>query len=366
MIAEGQVRVSAVLEGGRLAAVRATTDRPLIGDLLLRGRAPAEAPGLLSLALSLCGRSQAVVCAAACEAAGATRQQQAVSEHRSRELAAETVQEHAWRLTLDWPRLAGEPEDMELLGRMRALARSAPASDAAWGAARDALLSLVSSRLLGERADGWLESRSASDWLAWADHGHTSLARTIGRLARMPGGMPSKIPFLARPASATVIGSIAEPALADPSFARFPVLAGSAQETGPLARLSGHHAIDQLARTHVTAARVFARLAEMIAVLTGEASPGEVASASLGAGRGVAWAEMARGLLTHVVEIADGRIARYAIVAPTEWNFHPAGALPAALEGAVAADDEQARRLLEATASALDPCVALRVELRHA
>ena len=244
MIAEGQVRVSAVLEGGRLAAVRATTDRPLIGDLLLRGRAPAEAPGLLSLALSLCGRSQAVVCAAACEAAGATRQQQAVSEHRSRELAAETVQEHAWRLTLDWPRLAGEPEDMELLGRMRALARSAPASDAAWGAARDALLSLVSSRLLGERADGWLESRSASDWLAWA--------------------------------------------------------------------------------------------------------------------------EMARGLLTHVVEIADGRIARYAIVAPTEWNFHPAGALPAALEGAVAADDEQARRLLEATASALDPCVALSVELRHA
>jgi Ni,Fe-hydrogenase I large subunit len=43
-------------------------------------------------------------------------------------------------------------------------------------------------------------------------------------------------------------------------------------------------------------------------------------------GCGLARVETARGTLLHRVELDGDRVARYAIVAPTEWNFHPQGA----------------------------------------
>jgi hypothetical protein len=57
-----------------------------------------------------------------------------------------------------------------------------------------------------------------------------------------------------------------------------------------------------------------------------------------------------------------GKIEDYAIVAPTEWNFHPAGPFVAAVLGA---------RVSKATATAsisrlaglFDPCVPFRVEV---
>ena len=72
---------------------------------------------------------------------------------------------------------------------------------------------------------------------------------------------------------------------------------------------------------------------------------------------------MARGLLTHAVELDAGRVRRYAIVAPTEWNFHPAGPLYRELEGRPARDAGAARRALEIAAATLDPCVELQCEL---
>ncbi len=76
--------------------------------------------------------------------------------------------------------------------------------------------------------------------------------------------------------------------------------------------------------------------------------------------------EMARGLLVHAVRIEAGRISGYAIVAPTEWNFHPRGALFRELEGRPARDAAEARRALALAVATLDPCVALEPELGDA
>ena len=57
-----------------------------------------------------------------------------------------------------------------------------------------------------------------------------------------------------------------------------------------------------------------------------------------------AMAEMARGLLVHAVRVEGGRIADYAIVAPTEWNFHPRGALFRELSGRPVRDEGEAKR----------------------
>ena len=83
---------------------------------------------------------------------------------------------------------------------------------------------------------------------------------------------------------------------------------------------------------------------------------------ALGPGEGMAWTEMARGLLVHWVRLegaAHERVAAYRVLAPTEWNFHPHGVLASALQAlpAGAAANDAAARL----AVAFDPCVRFRM-----
>lgn len=72
--------------------------------------------------------------------------------------------------------------------------------------------------------------------------------------------------------------------------------------------------------------------------------------------------ETSRGLLFHVASLHDGKVADYRILAPTEWNFHPAGPLAQALTGLDATTEDlnvQARLV----SRSLDPCVAFGVEI---
>jgi coenzyme F420-reducing hydrogenase alpha subunit len=52
---------------------------------------------------------------------------------------------------------------------------------------------------------------------------------------------------------------------------------------------------------------------------------------SLSDGRGRGWCEMARGVLMHLVQLgSDDRVRDCRLLAPTPWNFHPAGGASAA------------------------------------
>jgi coenzyme F420-reducing hydrogenase alpha subunit len=363
---EGRVHVSATLSGGHIAAVSVASQRPLLADRLLRGKSVDEALRLLPAVFALCGRTQAVVAAAACESAVGREPQAAAVLWREREVMAEMIHEHAWRLLLDWPGLVGEAPDVELLGRVRALLHHAHDSANAWGAACDAIATLLRARVLGLRLDDWLAATTARTWLDWADAGLTSTARTLRRLRGLPGAEGPDFALLAWPEPADVLTNIAQPVLRDPGFAQQPAFAGQPAECGPLPRLIEHPALAELAEDDPVAARAFARLAELVALVTGDARADRNAAAPLDTGTGVGWSEMARGLLTHVARVEDGRIAGYAIVAPTEWNFHPRGALPAALEHGVVADLPSAERAVAIAAATLDPCVALTAEVHHA
>jgi Ni,Fe-hydrogenase I large subunit len=83
-------------------------------------------------------------------------------------------------------------------------------------------------------------------------------------------------------------------------------------------------------------------------------------------GGGLAWVENARGLLMHRLRLVQGRTADYRIVAPTEWNFHPDGALSAALRDSPAHDLDALRRRTRRLVDSLDPCVACSVEVEDA
>ena len=94
--------------------------------------------------------------------------------------------------------------------------------------------------------------------------------------------------------------------------------------------------------------------------------PQRVLSLPLAHGEGLAAVQTARGLLLHRARLHEQCVVDYQIVAPTEWNFHPDGALVRGLEGLEADDDLHLIGSAQLAAHALDPCVAFRVEAGHA
>jgi hydrogenase large subunit len=84
-------------------------------------------------------------------------------------------------------------------------------------------------------------------------------------------------------------------------------------------------------------------------------------------GLGIGLAEAARGSLGHWLEIHQGRIRRYQIVAPTSWNFSPRdalgqpGALEAALVGAPVQSGESDPVAVQHIVRSFDPCMVCTV-----
>ena len=111
------------------------------------------------------------------------------------------------------------------------------------------------------------------------------------------------------------------------------------------------------------------RLAARVADVAHLAAPhGEdwLALGALGVGpsEGLAWCEMARGLLVHWVRLdgagdAAAHVAAVHVLAPTEWNFHPCGAFARLLSDL---PRQVAPARVQLLGAAFDPCVSLAVE----
>jgi Ni,Fe-hydrogenase I large subunit len=155
---------------------------------------------------------------------------------------------------------------------------------------------------------------------------------------------------------------------ADPGFSRAPDWQGLPVETGALARRARHPLIAAMvARDGNSVATRFAAQLVDLAELLGRHDAQAVRQHTVAPGVGIGLAETARGLLLHQAQVGnDGRVERYRVIAPTEWNFHPSGALTLGLVGRRATDADAARRDATLLAQALDPCVAFSVEVAYA
>jgi Ni,Fe-hydrogenase I large subunit len=151
---------------------------------------------------------------------------------------------------------------------------------------------------------------------------------------------------------------------ADPEFVQRPTWLGQCAENGPWSRL--RHRQAQATLPHSAWTRLSARWLELVEIAAADPQhpdPGRVpllasGALQLAAGQALAWVEMARGLLFHWVQLdAAGAVQNYRVLAPTEWNFHPQGALARALSALPAGATAAANTL----AAAYDPCVACAV-----
>lgn len=159
-----------------------------------------------------------------------------------------------------------------------------------------------------------------------------------------------------------------------------PRLQGQVLETGALARqlIDGHPLIRDLEASQGGNAftRVVARLLELARVVPmmegwlKALQPGEpwhVATVLPEQGQGVGLTEAARGALGHWLQVEQGRLRRYQIIAPTSWNFSPRdaqgqpGALEQALVGAPVLPGERTPVSVQHIVRSFDPCMVCTV-----
>lgn len=377
MNAEGKIGLRLSWDGSHITGTSITPRTlPAIGALL-RGKQPSQALQIIPAIFSLCGKAQAAAAAAALDAAQSGGVAD-VPPWRERLVLMEALQELLWRFLLDLPRLAGIPPDVQSLAslRRRFAALAAPGiEEADWRRQLCEIASEAGAALLGSGMAALREAPDEQALLAVLDKAHTVTGTSLLRCHQLSIPAVSCTATLMPPVHPEHLHAVLLPALAhDPDFALLPHWNGQCMETGSLARMQDHPLIRTLLRDAGPSpfVRLIARLHEipqLFADLLAEAPRGQrwVQGFSSARGVGVGWVQNARGLLLHHVALdAQGAISAYRIVAPTEWNFHPAGPCAKGLTGCAAASQDQARSRAEWLVQALDPCVSHQIEVDHA
>lgn len=361
MSIEGELTIRLRFDGAHVREVAIDSTRPHVAERLLAGKPVDEAVGLVPRLFSICGRAQGIAAQLAAEAARGVNSAP-MAAARTRAIEAEIAQEYLWRALIDWPQAVDREPDTEALAAVRGTLASGGAPSAR--AVRD----VIETRILGGDAEEWLASHVPA-FETWIARAPTAAARLAAEMQRDgPRHGASSTPLLP-PLNAANAAEFAAALDADADFERLPQFDGRPAETGAIARMQAVPLVAALAAAYGRSilVRFVARLTELARLASGRLAPlpllGRIAR---GAGQGIGWVETARGLLVHAIELDGPRVKRYRIVAPTEWNFHPRGALAAGLAGAYAASEIDLRRRAHWLAKALDPCVAYRVEIAHA
>ncbi|HUW36534.1 MAG TPA: nickel-dependent hydrogenase large subunit [Rhodocyclaceae bacterium] len=350
----GKLEIRVRCAAGRIAALTVASSRPEAARVL-HGRSAAQAVTMVPQLFALCGRAQGV----AAMAARAAIEEEAFAARHDAGVAAEAAQEHLWRLLCAWPReLDLAPQDADF-GRWRRILAADPSA-----LVGPDLRDFLAQRLLGMAPGAWLELSRAEEFEAWCRNSPAPAAQLCRTLEGNGDSWNEPRPVVHLPALDATMVADDWPVLSA-AFALRPQWRGRPSETGAYARRHEDPLLAALA-TRPLLARLVARLQELAALTRGDFAlplPGAVMAFPLDKGRGRALVETARGLLMHELTLLDGRVADYVIVAPTEWNFHPDGALPALLAGRACASEPQAATLVRRTVLALDPCVAHEINI---
>jgi len=323
----GALTITALAEGGQVTRVDIASSRPRVAGVLI-GRPAEEAPALAGRLHALCGAAHT----AAAESAVAAALGHPQPSPPARAILAERIGESLRSLATSF--LPQEPRTLRVLRDLLAWLRST--GDA------EAITAAASALGLGERP-------SENCWL---DH----IARRLHALPPINLQAPDT---LGATDDAAILSALREDGA---SFCAQPALPGRRPEAGAFARRWRQTELSQ----GQIAARFKARRADLRADLALLAANRPDAlglrSVSPAPREGFACIETARGPLYHWMRASPQNVvADYAILAPTEWNFHPRGPFAAALAGA-AAD----REMLHAVAALFDPCVGFEITMREA
>lgn len=391
-----RIDVRLTLGGGRVARVAVASHRTTTAAAVLEGKPVQDALGLIPLLFSLCGVGQTTAGLRAVEAAMGIRV--SPQEHAARAIlvAAETVAEHATRMLVDWAMLTGVDPDFDGARRVREAAAAVqrvlypdPRTRGRIGGGATVVppvLVATAAELAGAVQAGLLAVPvetfiGADDLLDWIDSADTLPARVL-RAVQAEGladAGAAPVPLMPEIDPVRLAARLDQTDVA--AFLRAPEWDGAVYETGPLARMHAQAAIASLRCRHGNgvltrlAARVMDTAAAMQKIIrlarllcdNAASVEGPVGTAAGAGDATVHWGlgveDAARGRLFHHVVVAQGRVARWRILAPTEWNFHARGPLAEGLLRLPAENEARVRRAADWMVMALDPCVGCSVRV---
>lgn len=358
--------------------------RPVMGGArlgrLLRGQQGESVVQMLGSVLTLCAHAQRRT---ARMVLGAAQQQEHahVAPESTRLLQLETARDHLRAMALDWPQrqtgATANPAMLQWLAQCPVpLAAPSQALAPEQAATQQAQLQAwLESTVLQMPISQWFTNFRGEDafatWCAEAAQRAAPLQclaawHTTARRLQPPTRTLDVLDANGAQ-QAEQLRAIAQELCANPDFALQPLWLGACAESGAWSRLRHRQAPGD---GFSAWSRLQARWVELLELALGPVEPQPTLLHSgalpLGAGQAIAWCEMARGLLLHWVQLdEEHRVQDYRVLAPTEWNFHPDGALAEALSQLDPHDATAAWCL----ASAYDPCVECSVniqEIRHA
>lgn len=387
MSVEGRLTIDLDRAAAGAARARIASSRPVGVTRVLVGSTAEDVVKTIPLLFNVCGVAQGAAAVEACERALGISASRPTRRVRKALVLVEMLREHLIRAVMDWRRFLGlepAPESMLRVMRLFTMARRALDPDAraftigaeleqADGALQPTLAEaehLLEDLVLGEPAHQWHERRTLGDLESWCEAGSTPAQQLVDMVIARgwadAGNTPLDfLPHLPEHDIAVhLLGS--ESAV----FVAAPMWDGAPRETSVLSRQAEHPLVHDVMRVHEAGllARLTARLVEMAAlprslshhIDTNDADPQP--QSRLPDGYGVAHVEAARGRLVHGVEIAANVVQRYAILAPTEWNFHASGAAARALAD-IAGRDGDVETIASLFVSAVDPCVGFEVRV---
>jgi len=375
----GEVTIELTHQAGQVDSVTIASSRPEAARALV-GKTPEQALSMVPLLFSLCGNAQAYASLLACRAALGLAAEPEADAARDCLVQLETVREHAWRVLLDWPALLGRSADKAAMAALLKLDRQFKACLFADGEAfsLDSRLQIDVSGFNGLSAeltdliDHAIFGGDLGRFLAISDEAHLRdwLDKNTGLAAQLLNAVYQREwPALG---NSLVVGlPELEPAELNRQmqntdllvFCRTPQWLGRCFETTPLSRQQASPLLADLRSRYGNGLllRFVAVLMEVAVIPREITAMAGMMSATAGDGLGLAQVQAARGLLIHRLELRQGRVYDYRIVAPTEWNFHPDGVLAQGLMALQAADADDLRQQAEWLIHAVDPCVAYRV-----
>ncbi len=330
MVDVGKLKLLVKWDGATVIGTEIRSTRPMAAQIL-KGKTPAQVLHIVPLLFSVCGKAQTAAANAALHMAQQTSMEIASTE---RLIVCEAMQEHLWRLLLDWPKLLDLQPQEKIFAGWFALLRKIAAGEV-----------------------GMEVFLHEFEHVGLGDVGASLLAK-LEKLACNGTKDSRMLPaWSAAEAQQSCAGKW------DANFSARPEWQGGAAETG--ART--YYADSPLLRDAPSnvLSRVRSRILDVVEMASGNAAP-RLDVFSPAAGEGVAVVRTARGLLIHHLRLEQGKVADYTIVAPTEWNFHPDGAFVQDMRGLQEQDGQRLLQLAHIAALSLDPCVEYEIEVIHA
>ncbi|MGB5062697.1 MAG: hypothetical protein WBQ37_02910, partial [Candidatus Competibacter sp.] len=261
---EGGLNIRVSVQSGRIVAVDLSSSRPVKLCAVLVGRDVGTAMALLPRLFGVCRIAQTVAGLAAVEAALDIVPVPSQLAARHFLVAAESLEQTAWRLLLDWPRCVGASPALDTLKRLRQLLSVLPLKlfpGLTWnrvGGTRlvpaladlatmlDRLQQTIQQAMCGDatRNDWPLSDRRSFE--RWLRHVSTPAALTLRCLCEqgLAGFGRSTVEPL--PAFDRVVLERRMAAIDGYAFCARPSLDGAAHETGALPRLWDHPLITDL------------------------------------------------------------------------------------------------------------------------